>query len=101
MRLNLTFSLRRVSTGVGSAHAAATARARPARAPRGGSGNVSVNYNVILFSFKIIISGASYSSEDRGEARADLREQGGRSQHWRFSFRRYSEYSLIIFTYIM
>ena len=100
MRLNLTFSLRRVSTGVGSAHAAATAQARQARAPRGGSGNVSVI--IMLFYFiKIIISGASYSSEDRGEARADLREQGGRSQHWRFSFRRYSEYSVIIFTYIM
>ena len=43
------------------------------------------------------ISGASYSSEDRalGEGR-ELREPGQRSQHWRYSFRRYSEWTLTI-----
>ena len=50
---------------------------------------------VIIFILKNIhISGASYSSEERGEARGEHRESGGtgRSQHWRYSFRRYSEY---------
>ena len=43
------------------------------------------------------ISGASYSSEERGlgEVRELRPEPGQRSQHWRYSFRRYSEYYLI------
>ena len=42
------------------------------------------------------ISGASYSSEERGlgEVRELRPEPGQRSQHWRYSFRRYSEYYL-------
>ena len=67
MRLNLTFSLRRVSTGVGSAHAAATARARPARAPRGGSGNVFVI--IMLFYFFKLLSAEQATAARTGERR--------------------------------